>query len=113
PRGSQLGATAMTRIGRVGRGRRRPDMDGPSHERARVRAAKRPAAPLQPSEAAWLNEHLASCDACTAVAKSYEADRAALRGLRAYQPEAPRDLWARTSAAIERESSHRPANRSG
>ncbi len=34
----------------------------------------------------------------------YEADRAALRGLRDRQPEPPRDLWARTAAAIERES---------
>jgi len=102
----------MTRIGRVGRGRRRPDMDGPSHERARVRAAERLDGPLDPAEAAWLDEHLAGCTACTAVARSYEADRAALRGLRAYEPEAPRDLWARTSAAIERESSHRPAARS-
>jgi hypothetical protein len=82
-------------------------MDGPSHERARVRAAERLDGPLDPTEAAWLNEHLAGCEACTAVARSYEADRAALRGLRAYEPEAPRDLWARTSAAIERESGRR------
>ena len=51
----------------------------------------------------WLDEHLAGCDACRAIAAAYDADRAALRGLRDHQPEPPRDLWARTSAAIERE----------
>ena len=42
--------------------------------------------------------------ACRSVAAAYEADRLALRGLRDQQPEPPRDLWARTAAAIERES---------
>ena len=38
------------------------------------------------------------------MAAAYEADRLLLRGLRDRQPEPPRDLWARTAAAIERES---------
>ena len=61
----------------------------------------------RPADGAWLEEHLAGCDACRSVAASYEADRLALRAMRDRQPEPPRDLWARTSAAIERESSAR------
>jgi len=78
-----------------------------AHERARALAAQRLDAPLTPADGAWLEEHLAGCDACRSVAASYEADRLALRAMRDRQPEAPRDLWARTSAAIERESSAR------
>ncbi len=56
---------------------------------------------------AWLDEHLAGCSACRAIATAYETDRLALRALRDRQPEPPRDLWARTSAALERESAGR------
>ena len=52
-------------------------------------------------ESTWLDEHLAGCASCTAVANAYEDDRLALRALRTQQPEPPRDLWARTAAAIE------------
>src|SRR6185369_11165962 len=38
---------------------------------------------------------------------AYLADRALLRTLRDTQPEPPRDLWARTSAAIEAEGARR------
>ena len=44
---------------------------------------------------------------------AYEADRLALRGLRDRAPEPPRDLWARTAAAIERESASHRARRVG
>lgn len=91
----------MTRFGRI---RRRPDHWSSPHERARARAAERLDGPLGLSESTWLDEHLASCAACTAIASSYEADREALRGWRDLQPEPPRDLWARTAAAIEQES---------
>ncbi len=91
----------MTRFGRI---RRRPDHWSSPHERARARAAERLDGPLGLSEATWLDEHLAACAACTAIAASYESDRQALRGLRDVQPEPPRDLWARTAAVIEQES---------
>jgi hypothetical protein len=94
----------MSRIGRVGRRRRRMDPDAPSHERARRRAAERLDGPLEPAEAVWLDEHLASCTSCRTVARAYEADRATLRELRAVETRPPRDLWARTATAIERES---------
>ena len=59
---------------------------------------------LRRDESAWLDEHLADCPACTGVAAQYAADRDALRAMRATPPEPPRDLWARTASAIERES---------
>ena len=64
-------------------------------------------APLEPAEAAWLDEHLAGCADCRAVADAYTADQDALRGLRATAPEPPRDLWARTAAGIEQEAARR------
>src|SRR6185369_14311190 len=44
---------------------------------------------------------------------AYDADRLALRSLRSHQPEPPRDLWARTAAAIEGESAARRSSRRG
>lgn len=91
----------MTRFARI---RRRPDHWASPHDRARARAAERLDGPLGLAEATWLDEHLAGCDACSAIAAAYEADRQSLRALAANPPEPPRDLWARTAAAIERES---------
>jgi hypothetical protein len=91
----------VSRFGRVGR---RPDHWDSPHERARLRVAERMAGELGPDEAAWLDEHLADCAACAGVAAGYAADRLALRALRDVAPEPPRDLWARTAAAIEHES---------
>ena len=96
-----------------GRGGRSDDWKSP-HERAHARAAERLEGPLEPDEARWLEDHLASCAECTAVADDYTSQRLALRALRDRQPEPPRDLWARTAAAIEREArprSRRPAPR--
>jgi Putative zinc-finger len=81
--------------------RRRPDQWADAHERARARAAERLDGPLGLAESTWLDEHLAGCPSCAAIAAAYEADRQALRSLRDDQPEPPRDLWARTAAAIE------------
>jgi Putative zinc-finger len=91
----------MTGFGRVPR---RPDHWSSPHARARADAAERIDAPLEPAEAVWLEAHLAECDACRSIAAAYETDRIALRGLRNEPIEPPRDLWARTSAAIEREA---------
>lgn len=94
----------MTRFGRVPR---RPDHWRSPHERARVRLTERMVGELGPEEAAWLDEHVAGCPRCASVATQYAADRVALRALRDAAPEPPRDLWARTAAAIERESGSR------
>ncbi len=95
----------MTRFARI---RRRPDHWPTPHARARTRAAERLDGPLGLAEATWLDEHLAGCAACAAIAAQYVADRDALRGLREAPPEPPRDLWARTAAAIEREAGSQP-----
>ena len=68
----------MSRFGRI---RRRPDHWVSSHERARVRSAERLDGPLGLAEATWLDEHLAACPACAAIAAAYEADRHSLRDL--------------------------------
>lgn len=91
----------MSRFGRI---RRRPDHWPTPHARARTRAAQRLDGPLGLSESTWLDAHLAGCLDCSAVARQYDADRAALRSLRDIAPQPPRDLWARTAAAIEREA---------
>ncbi len=94
----------MSRFGRI---RRRPDHWASPHERARVRAAERLDGPLGLTESTWLDEHLADCPACAAVAAAYETDRQSLHAMRGAAPEPPRDLWARTAAAIEQESTAR------
>src|SRR5262245_58029974 len=91
-------------MSRLYRGRRRAGHAAAEHERARSLSAQRLDEPLGPADAMWLTDHLAGCAACRAIAAEYDADRAALRGLRDHQPQPPRDLWARTSAAIEREA---------
>lgn len=95
------------RIGRFGRVARRPDHWSSPHERARVRAAERLEAPLPAREETWLEAHIAECEPCRAIAEAYAADGLALRQLGDDIPEPPRDLWARTAAGIERESSAR------
>jgi predicted anti-sigma-YlaC factor YlaD len=94
-------------MSRVHRLRRRVGQSAATHERARTLAATRVDFALDPVEAAWLEAHLGSCEACRSVAVGYDADRLALRAMRDRQPVPPRDLWARTSAAIERESASR------
>jgi WD40-like Beta Propeller Repeat len=91
-------------VSRIHRLRRRAGHAASVHERARTLAATQLTEPIKAVDATWLLEHLAGCEACRAVLASYEADRAGLRLLRDHQPQPPRDLWARTSAAIEREA---------
>ena len=97
----------MKRLGRIRRVRPRPDHWKSTHERARLRIAERMSGELRREEASWLDDHLAGCDVCTSLAEQYAADRDALRGLRDALPVPPRDLWARTSAAIEHELGRR------
>ena len=69
------------------------------HERARTRLAEQMDEPLWAEESAWLQDHLGRCADCRRVADEYAAQREALRALRPPMP--PRDLWARTSAALD------------
>lgn len=80
--------------------RRHNDPQTP-HERARELASDRLHAPIAPADALWLDEHLAGCEACRSIATAYAENRELLRSLAT--PEPPRDLWARTSVALERE----------
>jgi hypothetical protein len=82
-------------------GRRRPDAWASTHDRARVRLAERMVEPLEPAESAWLEAHLAACESCREIDTAYREDRALLRAMRVVPP--PRDLWARTSAALDAE----------
>jgi hypothetical protein len=71
------------------------------HARARELAALRVDERLDPREDAWLDAHLLGCDACTRVAADYDAQRSLFAPARAALPVPPRDLWARTAAAID------------
>ena len=91
-------------MSRVRRLRHRAGNAASAHERARRLAAERLDSRLLAVDADWLSDHLRGCLACSQVAAGYDEDRSALRALRGHEPEPPRDLWARTSAAIEREA---------
>lgn len=93
----------------VGRVRRRRAEAPDEHERARLLMVERLDGPRSGDGSAWLDEHLGGCPTCAAEAAAYEADRDALRALRTPLPEPPRDLWARTAAAIEQQSEGRRA----
>ena len=90
-----------------GRRRRRPDDWSTSHARAHAALSDRLDGVLEPSEAGWLDEHLAGCVDCRRAAEAYDAQRLQLRAGRDHPPLPPRDLWARTAAAIEHESRFR------
>jgi WD40-like Beta Propeller Repeat len=70
------------------------------HDLARELAAQRLSLPLPAAEATWLASHLRRCPACAAIDEAYRADREDLRRL--VPPEPPRDLFARTSVALDR-----------
>ena len=71
------------------------------HARARELAALRVDERLDPRDDAWLDAHLVGCDACSRVAAEYDAQRVLFAPARAALPVPPRDLWARTAAAID------------
>jgi hypothetical protein len=108
----------MSRVHRIRR--RRASDPSATHKRAQGLAAEQLGGTLQPADGIWLAEHLSDCATCRSVAAAYEADRLGLRAMRDQRPEPPRDLWARTSVAIEREAGARggaprraPGRRSG
>ena len=85
------------------------------HDRARELAALRVDEPLEPADAAWLDAHLATCDACAARRRGLRRGPPPLLGPAYCDPRSPpRDLWARTAAAIDAEpGQRRPAARRG
>ena len=76
------------------------------HDRAQALLGERFTEPVDAGDVAWLEEHLAGCADCRAIDAAYRADRRELRALAV--PEPPRDLWARTSAALDAERQRRP-----
>ena len=92
--------------------RRRHHDDEGSHDRARSLSSSQLIEPLDADEATWLAGHLESCSECRRETEAFAADRELLRSLRDKPIEPPRDLWARTSAALDREAGKRgPADR--
>ncbi|HET7678128.1 MAG TPA: zf-HC2 domain-containing protein [Candidatus Limnocylindrales bacterium] len=81
---------------------RRPDPHLRFHELLAARLDE----PLEAADTAALQVHLAACAACRSVDKAYRRQREQLRALAPVPP--PRDLWARTSAALDREMVRRP-----
>ena len=73
--------------------------DEPTHDRARMLAAETIDGPLEPGDSEWLEAHIGACPDCAAVAEEYRAIHLELGSLAT--PEVPRDLWARTSAALD------------
>jgi hypothetical protein len=87
--------------------RRHHDAEG-VHDRARSLSSREMIEPLAEDESAWLARHLESCTECGQDRDAYLADRELLRALRTQAPEPPRDLWARTASALDREARRRP-----
>ena len=69
------------------------------HARARRLASEAIDFQLGPQDAEWLAGHLTGCAECQTIAEEYRVLHEELRGLP--QPLPPRDLWARTSAALD------------
>jgi hypothetical protein len=72
-----------------------------SHAQWRELIATRLDRPLTRSESRYLAGHLKTCAACRQAEHDYREQRALLRALPPRIP--PRDMWARTSAALDRE----------
>src|SRR5215218_6252342 len=82
----------------------RSDPGASVHADARSLAAQRLDSALDARANAWLDRHLGECGACRAHLEALQADRLELRALGRQPIEPPRDLWARTAAAIERDA---------
>jgi len=81
--------------------RRRHNDAETSHDRARALSSRRLLESLDADEEAWLGGHLETCTECRTEDEGFAADQALLRSLRDKPIEPPRDLWARTSAALD------------
>jgi hypothetical protein len=87
--------------------RRRHHDDESAHDRARATWSHGMLEPIDPADEAWLDIHVAGCGECRVEREAFLEDRQLLRSLRDQPLEPPRDLWARTAAAIEQESARR------
>jgi hypothetical protein len=85
---------------------RHPDPES-THDRARALISAELTERLPAEDATWLAHHLEACGECRREQEAFTADHELLQGLRTANPEPPRDLWARTAAAIEREAGSR------
>ena len=81
--------------------RRRHNDAEATHDRARALSSRRFLEPLEGDDEAWLDHHLDACTECARDDAAYAADRELLRSLRDKPIEPPRDLWAKTSAALD------------
>jgi hypothetical protein len=82
-------------------GRRDPRSERVDHAAYRDLLASRLADKLDPDDRRRLDRHLATCLQCRAVDREYRRQRQWLRSLPPVAP--PRDMWARTAAALDRE----------
>jgi hypothetical protein len=87
--------------------RRRHNDAETSHDRARALSSRRLLESLDADEEAWLGHHLETCPECQTENEGFAADQALLRSLRGEPIEPPRDLWARTSAALDAAAGNR------
>jgi hypothetical protein len=87
--------------------RRRHNDEETSHDRARALSSRRLLESLDADEEAWLGRHFETCTECQAENEGFAADQALLRSLREQPIEPPRDLWARTSAALDAAAGNR------
>jgi hypothetical protein len=83
--------------------RRRHHDDESAHDRARAIVAAGLFESVDAQDAAWLDVHLAGCAECVQEREAYLADHQLLQALRQSDITPPRDLWARTSAALDAE----------
>ena len=93
--------------------RRRHHDDEATHDRARALTSREMLEPLGEDDTTWLARHLDGCGECRSDREAYLGDRELLRSLRDRSPEPPRDLWARTSAALDREARNRSRRGAG
>ncbi|MEO8207885.1 MAG: hypothetical protein ABI598_02525 [Chloroflexota bacterium] len=87
--------------------RRRHNDQEASHDRARALVASGFTEPLETVDATWLEAHLEGCRECATDREDWASDRELFGSLRAANPDPPRDLWARTATAIERDAARR------
>jgi hypothetical protein len=80
-----------------------PDRLKDPHDHARRLASDALVEPLGDLDAAWLEDHLATCRTCATEVEGFAADAALLRELRGAAPAVPRDLGARVSLALDDE----------
>jgi hypothetical protein len=89
--------------------RRRHNDAEATHDRARALSSRRLLEPIEGDDEAWLERHLGACAECGRDDAAFAADRELLRSLRDKPIEPPRDLWAKTSAALDAAAAKRPS----